>query len=187
MTASIATTGELTTLWVLVTFSSCLSYGGSFVLAYALLRVGLHDCADAMLLVLALLGLLSSGFMLFGRAFIPPPGEPSNFWCVAQGNGIQFFGVATILWTAYMSLSMVLSLQPGRQPLTSPPSFRGVLLPLMPICLVSFVLALVVNFIDGGYGDATLWCWVDSSHAGFQLGFYCASTKVQTRDQAGGH
>ena len=140
---------DLVVLWVFATISSSLSYLGSFFLAYALLRVGLQDRADAMLLTLGVLGLLVSACQLFGRAFVPLPGEPMNFWCQAQANGIQFFGVTAIGWTAYMSCAMVLSLQPGHKPLTAAPSLRDVLIPLAAIGLVSFAFTLTLNMMTG--------------------------------------
>ena len=162
---------ELATLWILTAIASSLSLVGSSALAHDLLRGGLQTQLDALLLVLALLSLPLSACLLLGRAFIPTEGEPSGAMCVAQANGIQFFGVATILWTAVMPFAELRSLQRGQQPLSAPPTAVGVCGPLIPVCLVSAIFTVAVHSM-GGYGDATLWCWIASSRASWQLVFY---------------
>lgn len=170
---------QLHALSALVSFSSVLSMLGSGVIVYCICRAGISSRADALLLVLSALDLAHSFCMCFGRAFVPgAPTSTISDWCYAQANGIQFFGVASVGWTAVMSLSLLLSLRPDRSPLSAPPSVSGTLLLLLPLLLLSAVFAAAIDGADG-YGNATLWCWVKSTHAAWQLAF-CAPSPART-------
>lgn len=170
-TGARATDAEMTTLWVLSTLSSALSIVGSLLLIFVLLRAGLRTRMDALLVVLAGLGVISHAAFLFGQAFIPAPGAEASFMCLLQANGIQTFSISSILWTGWLSVAELLSIQSGRLPLSAPPTLPWVLLPLVPIVLFSMITSIVIQNM-GGFGDATLWCWIKSSYGGWQLGFY---------------
>ena len=157
-----ATQGELTTLWVLSTVSSTLSYFGSLFLVYALLRYGLRTRMDALLVVLAGLGVISHAAFLCGRAFIPAAGERPGFMCLLQANGIQTFSIASIVWTGWLSVAELLSIQPGGVALSAPPTLLWILVPLLPILGFSCTTSVVIQSLEG-YGDATLWCWIHSN------------------------
>ena len=163
---------ELTALWALATLGSILSMLGSGILAVVLIRSGLEDRLDALVLIFCLFDLLTSFCMAFGRAFVPSPAfaSPSGM-CTVQANLIQFFSVASVLWVAVMSVALLLSLQQGRVALSAPPTLRSTLVPLCGTLSVSFALAVVAGATDT-YGDATLWCWVSSARADLQLCFY---------------
>lgn len=128
-------------LQVMASTSATLSVCGS---SYVLLRIVRSSCkgrmlqpTDHLIAVLATLDLFVSVAMALGRLFVPAPGDTPSGLCVAQAISIQFFGVATLLWTAMISLTIVNSLRPGSSPLAAVPTVKHTLMRLLPTLLTS--------------------------------------------------
>ena len=161
-------------LQTLLSISAASSIAGSLFMLHELhRRAHTHSllASDHMLVVLATLDLLVSLAMIFGRAFIPAADEHPSGWCVAQAVGIELFGLAAIIWTALISLTMVLSLWPGQSVLSGGAAPRDTARALVLTFTVAGGCTAALGGIDG-YGDAVLWCWVRANRPVWQLGFY---------------
>ena len=143
--------------------------GSGFVIVQTS-RHGARSKRDWLLIILSAFDFVASFAMVFGQR-LPAPDESPNTACVAQAAGTIFPEVASNVWTANLSLEVVQSLRHGRQPLSAAATRRGILRPLVPALLVPAASCAVISAV-GGWGDATLWCWVSSHHPEWQLALY---------------
>ena len=89
--------------------------------------------------------------------------------CTTQGVFIQFFGMATVLWTCAIAANLyaTVCLKLGEYAEQYEKWYHIV------VWSVSATLAIVVGAADQ-YGDAGLWCWVKGTDGGgaYRLGCF---------------
>ena len=161
-------------LSAVATVSGSLSIlGSAFIIASLLRRSEALDRPDQLLIILSTIDICVSFSFTLNRAFLPGPGESPGALCYAQAIGIQFFGVAGIIWTAIMSFSLVFSIRPGGQ--SSLFETRGGIARLVVATGVASG-AIAAAAIPHHAGNATLWCWIKASseRGAVQLGAFYA-------------
>ena len=156
--------GAAAYLQLTATISASLSCAGSLLIIQAIFSRGgiLHRTwkrTDVYLLVLSALDLGQSVAFAFGQLFLPDLGAPPSGACYTQAVAIQFFGVASMIWVAFLSWSVVVSLRPGCKPLSERRPTRKTLVPLAGTLAVAAASCIAVA-ATGRFGDASLWCWV---------------------------
>ena len=90
---------------------------------------------------------------------------PVSSMCQWQGLGLNFFELATVLWTSSISVGLWLILH---YKMTE----DGSLVALVAFSLVCLGLPLVLSltaFYDNAYGPAGSWCWVMSDRSTWRL------------------
>ncbi|ORX93048.1 hypothetical protein K493DRAFT_316222 [Basidiobolus meristosporus CBS 931.73] len=96
-----------------------------------------------------------------------------SFLCQFQAGVMQWGDISSILWTAMISLNLVLILYMGLS-LDDILKYEKY---YVVICYsAGVVMAVVPVFVDSAngnnlYGDAILWCWITSTHPYHQLAF----------------
>ena len=146
--------------------SASLSILGSACIILVIVRRGDFSAADVLLIILAVLDLGFSIACSIGQAFLPEPGTDPSSACYTQAIMIQFFGVASIIWVAVLSSSIVKSLRPGSLSLSARPT-RALWLSLAATLAFSGGTCVVLMELSR-FGDASLWCWI--SNGKYQVG-----------------
>ena len=151
-------------LQLTATVSSSLSCAGSLLIIHAIFSRGgivrrTWKRTDVYLLVLSALDLGQSVSFAFGQAFLPELDASPSAACYTQAVCIQFFGLASMIWVAFLSWSVVVSLRPGAKPLAERRPTRKTFVPLAAT-LAAAAASCIPVAAAGRFGDASLWCWV---------------------------
>lgn len=114
--------------------------------------------AHRLVAFLAFSDFFASIFFAIGRAGARDPGL-----CGVQGFGIQFFALATVLWTCMIAVNLFATVM-MRSPIGgSARKWDGLQRHEWGYHAVVWGLALFLAclvYAVGGYGDADIWCWV---------------------------
>jgi len=103
---------------------------------------------------------LSSCDLLFSAAMLLGPLDGSSSLCKVQAVVITVFGLATVLWTVAIALTMYLVVMSRS---------RNVEMHEAKMALVCYglpVLVAVLPFLTHSYGENLQWCWLETDHEG---------------------
>jgi hypothetical protein len=98
--------------------------------------------------------------LFFSFANLLGPMDSSDGMCIAQAVLISYFGLASILWSAILALSLYLFVV--KQNMTVP-DFE------LKFALFAFGFPILMTFLPfstGSYGDLYGQCWIEIDHAG---------------------
>ena len=101
---------------------------------------------------------LSSSDLLFSAAMLLGPQAGGQPLCKVQAVVITLFGLATVLWTVTIALTMyVVVLSRDRN--VEIHEAKAVL-----VCYGLPLLVSVLPFLTGAYGESVEWCWLKTDH-----------------------
>ena len=126
-------------------------------------RLARRSSSNALMAVLAVLNVAICVCFLVGEAVKEDTGL-----CTAQGVGIQFFGLASVIVTCELALNMYLFVCKGSSDLR----LRRNLKWYMVVAVVVPLITCIVLGAAEEYGDAEVWCWVKDPVYQFMLFFF---------------
>jgi hypothetical protein len=149
---------------VAVTLTGCLSSVATLgVLTLPIFAHGPFKSNQFVLVaILAFFNFIEALTFAVGPAPIPAPGERPSPLCVAQGSIMQFCSISSFLWILFFCKTLASSIRASEDVLSKPAKMKSILSALAATCAVALASCIYLG-VAGVYGDASFWCWVDSS------------------------
>ncbi|KAI8813581.1 hypothetical protein BJ742DRAFT_788819 [Cladochytrium replicatum] len=167
------TAAQMQSLQPIIQTSSALSFVGSaFIIISYIFVPSFRRPSNRLVFYMSFADLFGSLGLFFANW--PVTLFKNKEFCVAQGIWVNTFMLSAMLWTACLSVQVLLATRKGSNvtSLQSSEKYFHAVSWGVPV-----ILSLVAYFLkhDGKgdvYGDATLWCWITGPYADYRLYFF---------------
>ncbi|KAI8808837.1 hypothetical protein BJ742DRAFT_771618 [Cladochytrium replicatum] len=167
------TTAQMQSLQPIIQTSSALSFVGSaFIIISYIFVPSFRRPSNRLVFYMSFADLFGSLGLFFANW--PVTLFKNREFCIAQGIWVNTFMLSAMLWTACLSVQVLLATRKGSNVASLQASEKYFHAASWGIPVI---LSLVAYFLkhDGKgdvYGDATLWCWITGPYADYRLYFF---------------